>query len=1806
MNVSLLIQQFKEAGITLWVEGDSLRYRAPASTMTSERLSLLKLHKSELLLALATPKWISDPANRFTPYPLTGIQSAYLLGRNKAFTLGDVDCHGYLEFRFNKLDQLRLERAWNLLIARHDMLRTIVYDNGTQQTLSTVPPVSIECTDIGSLSEEAQKQFLQQRRTVLSIYQGQPDCWPLITLFVTKLHDVDILHISFNLLVCDFQSARLLLTQLSDAYYGQLIPEPEIQFRDYVLNSLRLRNTPAYKLAQDYWLKRIDDFPTAPVLPSFSGVVSKHFYRENFVLSPEQFAQLNKWAALNEIGVNALFVTLYALTLQRWGAGNHFGLSLTMMQRLPLHNSVDQVIGDFSAVELLEINLVSQLNIVEQVKIVQDRLWCDLDHSLFTGIDLLRELVRRRGRETALYPVAFTSAISDGSDCCTHLMKGASQAYGITQTPQVALDCQIAPGESGLNINWDIREGTMEHHTCVEMFDAFRNTILTLCQDENAWFRPITIPLPETQIQRHKTFNTSECVLPEGLIHAPVWQQAERTPDALAVTDPHRQVNYRQLVDEAEHLAACMLAQGVKQGDRIVIAIEKCIEQIVAVLATMRAGAVWIPLDLSLPLKRQQWLLKLAQPAAILACRENFSVNNGTILLPPVIYVDDVNDIHLPASWPDVTSDSLAYIIFTSGSTGEPKGVMIAHAAARNTIEAVNQWIKPALTDRLLGLANLSFDLAVYDIFGILSSGAALILPASHHRSNPSQLAKMVADQKITLWNSVPAQFTILVDYLQNEGVLPCPYLRAVLLSGDWIPVDLPARARNYLPEAQMYSLGGATEVSIWSVIYPINDIKPEWSSIPYGRPLANQRLYVLDGELNEQPDGVAGELYIGGKGLAIGYFRDEEKTTQRFITHPQNGERLYRTGDLACSLIDGTLQFLGREDNQLKIRGHRVELAEVERTLIRHQDVATASAIVVDRGKSTQRLVAFVTAAPRRKLQPISQVATVLQQRATDLADTMNRPGVMKIAQGIEDVSLLAMAQALLTLPVFSSGETPISLAVMVSSGAVASRHERLISRWLRALCEQGFLRQTDETHFIPVRPVNAEEVEQRWQELHRLEAEVNWGASVLNYMHSCHRVLPALMRNDVDPLDLLFPEGQTHVAEAAYRDNLVSRIMNNLVCSVICQIAREKKGETLHLLEVGAGVGGTSLDLIPSLAEFSVDYLFSDLSHYFLNEAEKRFSDYPWVRYGLYDINKPCLEQGIEPGSRDVILCANVLHNSRHAEKVIASLKEILSPGGWLVFIEATSNSYQIMSSMEFKDGLSGFEDCRRTLESTFIDIQGWKNYLQQAGADEVVIAPHNELELECLGQHVFAARFKTKYARLHQQDLQKHLRQWLPGWMHPDAIHILDRFPLTANGKIDRQILTGLIPHQRTASPVITEPPANALEKDIAAIWQSVLKVDNIGRHDNFFALGGDSLLVAQVVSRLRASLPQAAGWDWDTLLRAMLNEKSLATLALRFNHQQDFDYALHEIQPGTDSAPALLLIHDGSGTLAPYRPMLEKIPTSMRVLGLALNTSESFLAQPPESAITMLAERAVELLAMRNETAPLHIIGYCLGGMLAWEIASRLRNAGQEVSQLSIISSYPVPFRIEDDLLVEYIFARVMQANPIQLGYPQDEIAFQQLIKRIREETPGMVPQGSLARFTTNGRDATSLAIQQLAKMDPESRLEAIRRHSHFVTSELNHPSRFKEQLRLIRHSLLAVHEHRLQTSSYPVTFVRQLGEMQVLPGMNSEMTSFWQRHCVEPLKLYDVPGDHFSCMDGANCMHILDALGLIPMRGMVRE
>jgi non-ribosomal peptide synthetase component F len=229
---------------------------------------------------------------------------------------------------------------------------------------------------------------------------------------------------------------------------------------------------------------------------------------------------------------------------------------------------------------------------------------------------------------------------------------------------------------------------------------------------------------------------------------------------------------------------------------------------------------------------------------------------------------------------------------------------------------------------------------SVYDLFGTLACGATLVVPDAAQEREPAYWHQLLNEQGVTVWNSVPALMAMLLDYDPNATLAE---LRLVLLSGDWIPVDLPARLRQAQADCQLISLGGATEASIWSVYYPVHQVKADWTSIPYGQPLANQWWVVLKDNAEDCPEWVAGELYIGGLGLAVGYWKDEDKTNSSFIQHPRYG-RLYRTGDLGRYLPDGNLEFLGRRDFQVKIQGYRIELGEIEWALQQLHGVRQAS----------------------------------------------------------------------------------------------------------------------------------------------------------------------------------------------------------------------------------------------------------------------------------------------------------------------------------------------------------------------------------------------------------------------------------------------------------------------------------------------------------------------------------------------------------------------------------------------------------------------------------------------------------------------------------------------------------------------------------------------------------------------------------------------------------------------------------------------------------------------------------------------
>jgi amino acid adenylation domain-containing protein len=427
------------------------------------------------------------------------------------------------------------------------------------------------------------------------------------------------------------------------------------------------------------------------------------------------------------------------------------------------------------------------------------------------------------------------------------------------------------------------------------------------------------------------------------------------------VITPGAETTYRQLTEAAHRIAHRLLAgPGAGPGEIVAVSLRPGAAQYSALLGVLHTGAAYVAIDPELPEERRLKLLGRCAVRAVVTepeLRDTLRWPPGVAVLTP----QDGATLRCSAERPERRQghDDLAYVIFTSGSTGEPKGVMITHRSAANTVQDINRRFGVGEDDRVLALAPTGFDLSVYDVFGVLGAGGTVVVPDPARGSDLAHWSQLIGRYGVTIWNSVPAPMRMWIDSLGDAGAPRGCRLRLALLSGDWIPVDLPARIREKVPAMRVISLGGATEGSIWSIHHPIGTVRAEWSSIPYGKPLANQTMHVFNQWLEPSPTGVTGEIHIGGTGVARGYLGDPERTAERFLVHPVTGERVYRTGDLGRYLPGGDIEILGREDFQVKINGYRVELGEIEAALVRQPGVRTALVTAPAHARTGQRQIA-------------------------------------------------------------------------------------------------------------------------------------------------------------------------------------------------------------------------------------------------------------------------------------------------------------------------------------------------------------------------------------------------------------------------------------------------------------------------------------------------------------------------------------------------------------------------------------------------------------------------------------------------------------------------------------------------------------------------------------------------------------------------------------------------------------------------------------------------------------------------------
>lgn len=442
-------------------------------------------------------------------------------------------------------------------------------------------------------------------------------------------------------------------------------------------------------------------------------------------------------------------------------------------------------------------------------------------------------------------------------------------------------------------------------------------------------------------------------------------EQAALRPEQPAIVSTGKTLTYGELFRRANRLARRLRQLGVKPNTLVAVVMEKGWQQPLAVMAIVQAGAAYLPIDADLPSERLRYLLENGEVEVVLTqswleARLVWPANVRRLCVDREEFAE-LSDAPLESVQ---TPDDLAYVIYTSGSTGQPKGVMIAHRGVVNSVLATNRRFGIGPDDRAIAVTALHHDMSVYDIFGILAAGGTLVMPDAEGRKDPAHWSQLMLTYGVTIWNSVPAMMEMLLEYAdERAGVIP-EALRWAFLGGDWISVTLPARLRRLVDAVRVVSVGGPTETTLWNIWYVVEEVNPQWKSIPYGRPIARTKYYVMSETLEECPTMAAGEMCCAGIGLAKGYWRDREKTDAKFVTHPRTGERIYRTGDMGRYLADGNLEFLGRLDHQVKINGQRIELEEIEAVLQQHPKVRAAVVVAAGEAQSKKQLVAYVVPA--------------------------------------------------------------------------------------------------------------------------------------------------------------------------------------------------------------------------------------------------------------------------------------------------------------------------------------------------------------------------------------------------------------------------------------------------------------------------------------------------------------------------------------------------------------------------------------------------------------------------------------------------------------------------------------------------------------------------------------------------------------------------------------------------------------------------------------------------------------------------
>lgn len=871
--------------------------------------------------------------------------------------------------------------AFEIILDRHHVLSsTFAFEQGDvfQQlsTSSNLPFVEIDLSgqDLSNL-----EQLLVES----SQYQFELETEIPIKVLLVKLEDkshvlqVVVHHIaidgwSVKIMIEEFSQIYSLLLQSSDASEEintkktliQELSPVEYQYSDYAMSQRDAfgENNSVFTHKLEFWQSELENAPQCHELPldasrpekqTFSGGMHTSFF------SGDEFATVNKICVANEVTLNMLMHAAFSTFLSRYSNNNDFIIGIPVANRL--HSEVETMIGCFVNTLPIRLSLQSGMSFREMLQQTKNKYVSALSNQDLPFEVIVESLaIPRNANFSPVFQIMMVFHNNQESDLVlpgTVISQRKSEAY----SAKFDLTLNITQEDSKLRLDWEFNNDLFEHKTVERLSNLFISLTKNLATnlDTNLFSIPLVNDISPELANMNQTKAELEALTLAELFSKSVTQHAT----SIAVLDGEKQFTYTELDEKVQSFSCWLKSNNVVAGDKIIVLLEHSVDMLVSILAMSNIGVCFVPVDPQSPLSRLKQIAQDADAKFLLDIkRKENSTEVETYLGLRYLHIDAFHLIDVPRQdiSVEVSPDTTAYILFTSGSTGQPKGVEVSNLSLANFLLSMKK--EPGFTnkDRLLAVTPLTFDISLLELFLPLISGAQVVLDGIKFAKDGEELASLIDKHNITVMQATPALWHLLV----SSGWKGAPELK-ILCGGESLNRELA----NKLCERgkSVWNMYGPTETTIWSTCAQINML-PETALISVGKPIANTSIYLLDQEMNLVPDGVVGQIYIGGAGVAKGYVNRPDLTSVAFINKSidkvdaisASYSRLYATGDLGKVNSDGQLIHLGRMDHQIKLNGFRIEPGEIENALNQHPSIDDSLVVIDKNPNGGNRLVAY------------------------------------------------------------------------------------------------------------------------------------------------------------------------------------------------------------------------------------------------------------------------------------------------------------------------------------------------------------------------------------------------------------------------------------------------------------------------------------------------------------------------------------------------------------------------------------------------------------------------------------------------------------------------------------------------------------------------------------------------------------------------------------------------------------------------------------------------------------------------------